>query len=58
MNTLKSYEKPSITTLDSAAILDQIGPAQAASSGTQSPNPYEEVTRSGGGNSSRTHFGR
>jgi hypothetical protein len=58
MNTLKVYEKPSITTLDSAAILDQIGPAQAASSGTQSPDPYNEVTRTAGGNGSRTHFGQ
>jgi len=56
MSSLKIYERPSITTLDSEAILDRIGPAQATASGNY-PNPYSEVTPSSGGGSSKT-FGR
>ncbi len=46
--TRKVYEKPTITTIDSAEILEQIGPAQAFVSGAQ-PMPYEQIHGSGGG---------
>ncbi len=54
--TLKAYEKPTITTIDSAEILEQIGPAQAWRSGAH-PHPYSEIDSTASGGSSTT-FGR
>lgn len=53
----KAYEKPAITTIDSAAVLEQIGPAQASVSGAEQATPYSTLDSRAGGGSSST-FGR
>ena len=45
---LKAYERPTITTIDSTEILEQIGPAQAFRSGAYT-HPYGTIDPSSGG---------